>query len=46
MAWEVETEMPPEEFHEWLTYLQWKAETEKKAADKAKNKTGRGRRSF
>jgi hypothetical protein len=41
MAWEVETQMPIEEFHDWLTYLKWKNEEEVKAAEKARKKSGR-----
>jgi len=36
MAWEVETEMPTEEFYSWLAWMEYKNQMEKKAAEKAK----------
>ena len=41
MVCEVEETMPVEEFYQWLAYMQWKNEEEKKAYEKAKKKGGR-----
>ena len=43
MAWEVETEMPIDEFYGWLAYLEFKSDLERKAAEEAKKKS-KGRR--
>lgn len=36
MAWQVQEEMPVEEFYTWLAWMEYKSEMEKKAAEKAK----------
>jgi hypothetical protein len=39
MVWDLEENMPVEEFYRWLGYLTYKAEEERKAAEKARKKS-------
>lgn len=39
--YELEENLPPQELSQWMAYLQWKNDEEKKAYDKAKKKGGR-----
>jgi hypothetical protein len=41
MVWDVEENMPIQEYYQWIAYLSYKADEEKKAAEKAKKKRGR-----
>ena len=37
--WDLEENMPVDEYYKWLAYLTFKAEEEKRAADKARKKS-------